>query len=665
MKLDRFIRFIQDKYSFLKSIFINRKKVVGNVNDNNSLYHICVTASKDYTIRVLAMYDSLNTHSKNFKLWVCCMDKHTFKLFEKMNLEHMVLFYVEQVEDEQLRKIRQQRNMNEYCWTLKGPLIHHLLTKYNLETILYCDGDVFFFSDPKEIFDDWGQASVYLCPQRDAQWVEQKYGKYQAGLIGFRNDSTGLQSLKWWRKRCEEWCSAEPDDYRFGDQKYLDKLPKLFSNIQISNHLGIDAAPWNCIYNNGYQIENKNGAVYIEDDKLIAYHFACFTIFDEDEFDLWSLDTLKIKRSIKKNIYEPYIVKIRELIQELKKSGINAKRFYSTKNKTQAKTFYKYTKLRSIMDQSDEFYCFSTIVSKKYLIKGLALYQSLVRHGNGFHLWVCCMDNESLTSLKKLNLENVTLIPVEEIENNIFSVISTDRTLTECCWTMKAPLCNYILQHYREVEHIVYCDADMYFFSSPKPIFDEWSTYSIFLCTQRSTELVEHKHGIYQAGLIGFKQEPNSIKILNWWREKCLEWCYDSSFEVNRWGDQKYLNEIPNRFSNIKVIDHIGIDAAPWNLVMKEENDVHNHKDQIFINKTELVSFHFGSLLIINENKYELWKLEELPFTQPILNYIYTPYIYTLRQIYRELKKQSIIENPSEFLSDIPTNYTPKNVNKI
>ena len=30
---------------------------------------------------------------------------------------------------------------------------------------------------------------------------------------------------------------------------------------------------------------------------------------------------------------------------------------------------------------------------------------------------------------------------------------------------------------------------------------------------------------------------------------------------MNRWGDQKYLNHIPNIFSNIKIMTHKGIDA--------------------------------------------------------------------------------------------------------
>ncbi|GAE33084.1 hypothetical protein [Halalkalibacter akibai] len=648
-----------DKLNFSQMPFSRKARTIGNVTDNHDRYHLCVTASNDYVLRVLTLYESLEENSNRFKLWVCCMDKQAFTFFKKLNKENMVLFFVEQLETPALREVRQQRKMNEYCWTIKAPLIHHLLTTYHLDSVLYCDGDLFFFSDPKEIFDDWGKASVYLTTQRDLDWVEKKYGKFQAGMIGFRNDKNGLQSVKWWMKRCEEWCSLDPDEKRFGDQKYLDSLPELFSNIKISTHLGINAAPWNCVYNNNYQIEKKDGTVYVNNDKLTAYHFACFSILNEDEFELWSLNHIKIKRAIKKNIYEPYIEKIRNTIQTLKNSGVNVQKYFSKTSRKEVKTFYKFTPLRRKMDETDAFYCFCTIISKEYVLKGLALYQSLQKQGDPFHLWIGCMDDDTANILEKLNLKHATLIPFHQMEDTLLKEALNDRTLTEKCWTMKPVLCSYVLRTYSELDHIVYCDADMYFFNSAQTIFDQWSTYSIFLTKQRSTDQVEYEHGIYQAGLIGFKQEPNSIKILNWWKERCIDWCYDSPYDPTRWGDQKYLTEIPRLFSNIKVIDHAGIDAAPWNLVMTGKYQVKKEEQQIFLNNTPLICYHFGSLLILNSNKYELWKLEKLPFTEETLNYIYNPYLQQLQENHRKVSK---VDHRTQYFSSVPTNYSPKNI---
>jgi hypothetical protein len=105
----------------------------------------------------------------------------------------------------------------------------------------------------------------------------------------------------------------------------------------------------------------------------------------------------------------------------------------------------------------------------------------------------------------------------------------------------------------------------MYFFSDPKPIHNEWGKHSVFLCKQRGTNELEKLHGIYQAGLIGFKRDEQGMRILQWWKDKCIEKCVDIYDES--WGDQKYLDSIPYLFSNVKLIDHIGIGAARGTLL--------------------------------------------------------------------------------------------------
>jgi len=70
-------------------------------------------------------------------------------------------------------------------------------------------------------------------------------------------------------------------------------------------------------------------------------------------------------------------------------------------------------------------------------------------------------------------------------------------------------------------------------------------------------------------------------------------------------------------------------------------------------------------MLIINPNKYELWKLERLAFPKKVITHVYSPYLRQLQTIHSDLKKQGIIQNSSDFLSSIPSSYTPKNIYTI
>ncbi|MCM3339794.1 peptidoglycan-binding protein [Paenibacillus sp. MER TA 81-3] len=612
--------------------------ISGTITRANN-YNFCIIAGKEYVVKAAALHDSLKRHTSNFNLFICCMDPIAFSMLGKMNLSNVILIRVEVIEDDRLRYAKSDRKMNEYCWTLKAPLIEFCLTHYGIDSVIYCDGDIYFFSDPKPIFDEWGSHSVFMCRQRDVEWVEQLYGRYQAGLIGFRNDQYGLESLRWWKEKCLEWCYHRAEEGKFGDQKYLDYVPNYFPNIKISDNLGINAAPWNCIYNNDFRIHRQNNELYIENDKLVAYHFACIAIYNENEFDLWSIGEITIGKIIKNEIYVPYLDKLRDIIASVKvNDGYALSQALNHEDPSKAKTYYKYSGFRRKMDQWDQFFNFATIVHQENLIRGLALYHSLKNKIGNFHHWICCMDDYSYHALSRMNLENASLIQMKEVENEELLRVKSSRKRNEYSWTLKAPLCLHILSHYKEIDHIIYCDPEVYFFSDPKPILDEWWKYSIFLCKQRGNYEHEQVQGLFQSSLVGFKREENSITILKWWKDKCLEKCsenYDANDQTFR--DQRYLEYIPLIFQNIKLIDHKGINAAPWNVILNNHYSVGVQENKVFIYDNELVSYHFGNMLIYNQDEYDLWQLAPISFDYSIISNIYTPYINTVKEVCKSI----------------------------
>ncbi|MDP7978903.1 glycosyltransferase [Bacillus sp. WLY-B-L8] len=630
-----------------------------NVRHGN---HLCVIVGTEYVLKVIALQQSLMENTKECTLWICCIDSVAYSTLKEMNLNQVMLIRVEEMEDNRLKSIKAEREVNEYCWTLKPVFIEYLLVNFELPSVLYCDGDLYFFSNPAVIFDEWGGNSVFLCPQRDRDWVEQAYGKYQAGLIGFKNDSHGLKSVRWWKEKCLDWCSSNPDNERFGDQKYLDNIPIYFPKVKVSRNLGVNAAPWNCIYNNNFSISKNLNKVYIETDQLVVYHFACITIFSEDEFDLWSLGKIEIPHNILDCIYTPYLSRIQSIISELKlKIGEEANKLLSSKHIKEATTPYKNSNLRRQMNQWDNFLNFSFIISQKYIIQGLTSYYSLAKQAENFNVWICCMDDFTYERLIKLQLKHAIIIHVKEVENQELLNVKNQRSLKEYCWTLKAPFCLHILKHYPEVDHIIYCDADMYFFSNPNIILSEWWKYSVFLCPQRGTTELESIHGMYQAGLIGFKNDKNGEEILEWWRDKCIEYCEDKyEMEFNRWGDQKYLNHIPDVFSNIKIMDQKGINAAPWNVILNNQDTIRVKNNKIFVTDDELIAFHFGSMQIFNMNEFDLWKHEYLKIDELILKEIYVPYIESIRNTCHILYS-SLIEHLTPLYVEAANKFSVKN----
>ncbi len=624
-------------------------------NNESTPYNFCTIAGEKYVIKVLAFYHSLVENCKHFHLWILCMDNRTKILLQMMDLNNVTLIHLSDVEDEDLKRVKETRKQNEYCWTLKAPLISYVQEKYNINTLVYCDSDVYLFSDPKIIFQNLEKYSVYLCPQRDLDYVELNYGKYQAGVIGFKNDEQGKSALNYWKLKCIEWCEwrVDKENDRFGDQKYLDKIPSLYKNVYVETHLGVNAAPWNSVYGKDYKLYTKDEKhVSVEEDEMILFHFACISIFSDTDYDLWSLGRLDIPRIAINYLYMPYIHTLQKAIDQIIEIDSLAWSYmYHEGEKKNAKTPFSLTEITMKESKYDDFYYFCSIVSNEYAIKALALYNSLEKEQQCYHIYFYAIDSEVFELLTNLHLEHATIINLYEIhDNNVIDVAKT-RNKKEFCWSLKGWFMEYILDFY-ELKKIVYLDCDQFFFSKAKHLFSEWEQYSFLMCTQRAPAPLEANCGIYQAGLLGVKNDDYGRKILTWWKEQCLKWCYESHDYANqRWGDQKYLDRIPHMFGNIKIITNIGINAAPWNIILNDKSySISKENERVFINNTMICTYHFGSLDIYENSYFDVWNNHPIKLEKDILNCIYQPYFKALKEAQAQLAPYTE-KTMSKFLS--------------
>ncbi len=604
-------------------------------------YTLCTIAGIKYLLKLLALYKSLCNTSDNFQLYVLCIDQPTFDFLQKAALENMVVISLEDVENHELLSIKNSRSTSEYCWTLKAPFITHILTIYHEEYVLYCDSDIYFFYSPHIIFERLNEYSIYLCKQRDSEEVERVYGKYQAGVIGFRRDEIGLGALQFWTSKCLQSCNVYPDPSldSFGDQKYLDKIPEMYSSVYCETHLGVDAAPWNSIYRNESDFNKDGYHIYLKEDPIIAFHFATLQIYNELEYDLWSYGQLSIPTFKINNIYVPYIEELQSSMALVRSidPGLPMQMLFS-ENPDQAMTYYYYSDLIKANVQFDELYYLCSIVSKDYVTRAMALYNSIKRLHKNFHIWFCAVDQEAYVGLKRVCKKNCTILNLCDIEDMAVATIKTTRNIKEFCWSIKGWFIDYLFTKYK-LNHVLYCDSDIYLYAPLKDVYEEWGAYSFLMCTQRADEKLENLCGYYQAGFIGVKNDGYGKKILDWWKDQCLEWCYDQYDPTrDRWGDQKYLEKVPVQFENIKIIENIGINAAPWNLILNNTGyRINIYNNQLHINKEKLCVYHFGSIKINNHSTFEIWHEPIDNVDNKVMNLIYKPYFLELMQNQREL----------------------------
>ena len=237
----------------------------------------CTYFDSGYLPRALALYASLLKHSPGSRLFAVCMDANSFEVLNRLNLPDLVPIRRTDFEqdDEALVATSRTRSVVEYYFTCT-PSVTLFVMRQNpdIEILFYVDSDMYFMGSVCEMLDDMGDASVYIVehrfpPELDSQLI---YGRFNVGVLGFRNNPDGIHCLSHWRQQCIEWCFDRLEGNRFGDQKYLDQWPSSMRGLRIAQHPGVNVAPWNRMT---YQlsIHHESGQMRISDRSLICFHF--------------------------------------------------------------------------------------------------------------------------------------------------------------------------------------------------------------------------------------------------------------------------------------------------------------------------------------------------------------------------------------------------------
>jgi hypothetical protein len=240
---------------------------------------------------------------------------------------------------------------------------------------------------------------------------------------------------------------------------------------------------------------------------------------------------------------------------------------------------------------------FCTLFDVNYLPRGLVLYRSLERHCDDFRLRVFCMDEQTKDLLERLRLPRLSAIGLDELEahDRDLLAVKPTRTQVEYCWTATPAVCAYALETEPELEAITYLDADLMFFRDPEPIWQEFGDDSVLIVPHRYApqwQPHEETSGIYNVEFMTFRRDQRGLEALHWWRDRCIEWCY-ARHEDGKFGDQKYLDDWPERFAGVHVLEHPGGGLAPWNV---SRYRLEQRDGRIAVDGQELVFFHYHAL---------------------------------------------------------------------
>jgi len=235
---------------------------------------------------------------------------------------------------------------------------------------------------------------------------------------------------------------------------------------------------------------------------------------------------------------------------------------------------------------------FCTYFDHRYAPKGLAMWRSLKACRPSAVLHVLCLNDACREMLDTLRLQDMHLYSLDALEADEPDLLQAraNRSLLEYYFTLTPYLPLYIFRTHSEISRLTYLDADLFFFADPQPILDEVGDRSIAAVEHRFPERLADLeiYGRFNVGWLTFTNDSTALACLDTWRRQCVDWCFDH-VEPGRYGEQKYLDDWPNRFPGLHVIQHRGANVAPWNL---DRAEISQDGDEVRVGDQRLLFFH-------------------------------------------------------------------------
>ena len=270
-----------------------------------------------------------------------------------------------------------------------------------------------------------------------------------------------------------------------------------------------------------------------------------------------------------------------------------------------------------------------TLFDSLFLPQGMALHRSMDRHAGLYTLWILCIDEAAYFALTKLELPNVKLLQLSELETDELKRVKAKRTKGEYCWTLTPFAPRFVFEADVTVTRVTYLDADLWFRKHPAPIFREFEASGKHVLITDHAYAPEYDQsansGHYCVQFMTFSRGAGEV-IRKWWEERCIEWCYER-FEDGKFGDQKYLDDWPERFGNeVHVLENKELALAPWNAMRFPYGNA--------------VFFHFHGLRITSKHELDTGNYR-LP--SKLVKYVYQPYLFDIRRAVTSLGSLGII----------------------
>ena len=281
--------------------------------------HLVSHCDYKYLPRAIVLIESIAENSENYLLTLVCHDELSYAVMQEKSMENVQIVKLSEIEEyfHELTKKKSLIKPIEYIFLLTPFIIKFCLETFKLENIVYVDSDICFFGSIDSIFAEAQHSDVGITSHNFPSKLNrlEVNGKFNVGVLFFRNTNNGNRVLNWWADRCLESTSIEMDSSNvFGDQKYLDLFSTIYPDTYVYENLGINAAPWNCT-----SVSEAHGTFYINDShtELVTFHFSGLQYTRHFYLAGYNRYSMRLHHSLRHLLYKKYVKRLISVDRQL------------------------------------------------------------------------------------------------------------------------------------------------------------------------------------------------------------------------------------------------------------------------------------------------------------------------------------------------------------
>jgi len=149
------------------------------------------------------------------------------------------------------------------------------------ERVVYLDPDIYLYRQMIEVESALAAGSLMVLtphlsgPLDDGNKPSEldimRSGAYNLGFIALSRHPDCMKFLRWWQDKLEFQCVVDYEAGLFVDQKWIDLVPGMFSDVFILRHEGYNVAYWNLLHRN---LESTSSRLTVNGVPLVFCHFS-------------------------------------------------------------------------------------------------------------------------------------------------------------------------------------------------------------------------------------------------------------------------------------------------------------------------------------------------------------------------------------------------------